>query len=194
MRTFGARPQVGPKAGHLTESTPAASHNQCPCQKRRRNDRLARRALQRPKPDQPPISPPVQSNFGGRNTSVPPKPACQEQSGPSQHARAAEARLSQPLPPVRGNSMPGTTQCRKFSDLGHMFPPDPPRTSWLPTAGGDPDPGRLKRPQVPGRPRGDSTCQEIAATSGSRSFEDDSARQAIAATSRFSRRWTSPRP
>lgn len=81
--------------------------------------------------------PPARSNFGRRNTSTPPNPACAFNCRPF-----------------------GATQCRaqlqcqelgNLGDLGLKYPPDPPRTSWRRTAGSDPDPGRLKQPQDPGR-------------------------------------------
>ena len=137
-RTLGARQQVRPDAGRLCESTPAASHNQCPCPRRRRSDRLARRAIRRPNPAQRPISPPVQSNFGGRNTSAPPKPACQEQFRPSRQTSTPPKPTCpftcRPFEAIQCQEQPRGHERGELSALGTTYPPDPPRWSWQPTA------------------------------------------------------------
>lgn len=144
---------------------------------------------------QRPRCPPAKSNCGRRNTPTPPKPArpfiCRAFG-----ATQCQARL-------RGDVL-GT--------LGSMHPPDPPQSSWQLTAGSDPDPGRLKQPQIPGqprmsspagrwrrrpihgRPKGDSTCRTTAAIPSPRTLEDDFACWAMEATPEPKRRWAMPRP
>lgn len=165
------------------------SQHVCPAHTRLPKAITAGGQLQRPR------LPPARSNFGRRNTPTPPKPA-----------RPFICR------PFRATQCQARPRCDVLRGLGRMHPPDSPRSSWQLTAGSDPDPRRLKQPQIPGqplmssparrwrqrpiqgRPKGDSTCRTIAAISSSRTLEDDFACRAMEATPESKRRWAMPRP
>jgi hypothetical protein len=144
-RTRGARPQVRPSAGRLFESTTPASRNQCPCPRRQRNDRFARRARRCQTTGPRPISPPVRSNLGVRNTPASPNPACQEQSRPPMQTptlpNPAWSFTCRPFGAIQHQKHPQDQELDELGALRTMYPPNPPRWSWQLKVGSDPDPG-----------------------------------------------------